>query len=672
MNISALFIDRPVATTLLTIGLALAGAIAFGFLPVSPLPQVDFPTVAVSANLPGADPETMATSVATPLERQFSRIAGVTEMTSTSNRGSTSIVLQFDLNRNIDGAARDVQGAINAARGFLPPNLPNNPTYRKVNPADAPILIVSLTSDTVSKARMYDAASTILQQKLSQVKGVGQVFVGGSSLPAVRVELNPTALSKYDIGLEDVRSMLSSTSVNRPKGQLANEVKTWEIQTNDQLFRAEQYLPLIVAYRGGAAVRLPDIADVRDSVEDLRAAGLAYGKPAVMLVVFRQPGANIIETVDLVRGLLPELEAAIPGDIKLSVVMDRTPTIRGSLRDVERTLVFSAFLVILVVLAFLRSGRATVIPGVAVGVSLVGTFGVMYLFGYSLDNLSLMALTVATGFVVDDAVVVLENITRHMEAGASPREAALVGARQITFTVLTMSTSLVAVFIPILLMGGMVGRLFREFAVTLSAAIAVSLLVSLTTTPMMCAKLLKSERGRSHGVLYRVSERIFNWMRWRYETTLPWALRHPRFMLILMAITVGVNFALFIIVPKGFFPQQDTGRLNGAIQASQDISFQAMKDKLTNVVNIISRRSCRRQRGRLDGRGRRRHDEHGPYVRYPEAAGETDAYRRSGDYQTTGKACTGAERTRLSSIRSGPAHWRKDGQCPVPVYAPGG
>jgi hydrophobe/amphiphile efflux-1 (HAE1) family protein len=589
VNVSAVFIRRPVATTLLTIGVALAGAIAFGLLPVSPLPQVDFPTIQVSATLPGADPETMATSVATPLERQFARIAGVTEMTSTSYRGSMSVVLQFELNRNIDGAARDVQAAINAARGYLPPNLPSNPTYRKVNPADAPILIVALTSDTVSIPRMYDAASTILQQKLSQVKGVGQVFVGGSSLPAVRVELNPTALNKYGIGLEDVRSMLSSTSVNRPKGQLANEVKNWEIQTNDQLYTAEQYRPLIVTYRAGAAVRLPDIADVRDSVEDLRAAGLAYGKPAVMLVLFRQPGANIIETVDLVRGLLPQLEATIPGNIKLSIVMDRTPTIRGSLQDVERTLVLSAVLVILVVLAFLRSGRATVIPGVAVGVSLVGTFGVMYLFGYSLDNLSLMALTVATGFVVDDAVVVLENITRHMEAGASPREAALLGARQITFTVLTMSISLVAVFIPILMMGGMIGRLFREFAVTLSAAIAVSLAVSLTTTPMMCAALLKSENGRPHGILYRASEQTFNWMRRRYEMSLPWALRHPRFMLTLMAVTVGVNICLFIIVPKGFFPQQDTGRLNGAIQAAQDISFQAMKDKLTKVVDIITR-----------------------------------------------------------------------------------
>ena len=436
----------------------------------------------------------MATSVAAPLERQFGLIAGVTEMTSTSSRGSTSIVLQFDLNRNIDGAARDVQAAINAARGYLPPNLPSNPTYRKVNPAEAPILIIALTSDSVGTAQMYDAASTILQQKLSQVEGVGQVFVGGSSLPAVRVDLNPTALNKYGISLEDVRGVLTSTNINRPKGQLADETRTWEIQTNDQLHTAEQYRPLIVAYRAGAAVRLPDVANVQDSVEDLRTAGLVNGKPAVMVVVFRQPDANIIETVDRVRSLLPQLEAAMPGGVKLSVVLDRTPPIRGSLRDVELTLVISACLVILVVFSFLRNVRSTVIPGVAVAVSLVGTFGVMYLFGYSLDNLSLMALTIATGFVVDDAIVVLENITRYMEKGVPPREAALMGSREIAFTVLSMSASLVAVFIPILLMGGMVGRLFREFAVTLSVAVAISLVLSLTTTPMMCATLLKPEK----------------------------------------------------------------------------------------------------------------------------------------------------------------------------------
>jgi len=587
MNISALFIRRPVATTLLTIGLALAGVLAFGLLPVSPLPQVDFPTIQVSAALPGASPETMATSVAAPLERQFGRIAGVTEMTSTSLLGSTGIVLQFDLNRNIDGAARDVQAAINAARGYLPPTLPNNPTYRKVNPADAPILILALTSDTLSRGRMYDVASTILQQKLSQVQGVGQVTVGGSSLPAVRVELNPTALSKYGIGLEDVRGMLSATTVNRPKGQLADGARTWEILTNDQLRKAEEYAPLIIAYRSGRAVRLADLAGIDDSVEDLRTIGLANGKAAVLLVLYRQPGANIIGTVDRIRDLIPQLHASIPAAIDLSVVLDRTTTIRASLHDVERTLVISVLLVTLVVFVFLRSLRATIIPGVAVSVSLVGTFGVMYLLGYSLDNLSLMALTIATGFVVDDAIVVLENITRHREGGLAPLEAALRGAKEVGFTVLSMSISLVAVFIPILLMGGVVGRLFREFAVTLSAAIAISLLVSLTTTPMMCAMLLKPERSRRHGRLYRANERGFDWLLRRYDASLSWVLRHPRGVLAVTLLTIAINGYLFVIIPKGFFPQQDTGRLTGAIQSAQDISFQAMREKLSEVVGII-------------------------------------------------------------------------------------
>jgi len=587
MNLSATFIKRPVATTLLTIGVALAGAIAFRLLPVSPLPHVEFPTIAVSASLPGADPETMATSVAAPLERQFGLIAGVSEMTSTSSRGSTSIVLQFDLSRNIDGAARDIQAAINAARGYLPADLPNNPIYRKVNPAEAPILILALTSDSVSTAQMYDAASTILQQKLSQVEGVGQVFVGGSSLPAVRVDVNPMALSKYGVSLEDVRGVLANTNINRPKGQLTNDKRTWEIQTNDQLRTAEQYRPLIVTFRAGAAVRLPDIANVQDSVEDLRTAGLVNGRPAVMVVIFRQPDANIIGTVDRVRSLLPQLEAAMPGGVEVSIVLDRTPPIRGSLRDVELTLVISAVLVILVVFSFLRNVRSTAIPAVAVGVSLIGTFGVMYLFGYSLDNLSLMALTIATGFVVDDAIVVLENITRYMEKGTPPREAALTGAREIAFTVLSMSASLIAVFTPILLMGGMVGRLFHEFAVTLSAAVAVSLVISLTTTPMMCATLLRPEKTAGHGFLYRASERIFNRMHGSYDTTLRWALRHPRFMLSLTLAAIVVNVGLFLVIPKGFFPEQDTGRISGTIQAEQDISFQAMKEKLTEVVDII-------------------------------------------------------------------------------------
>jgi multidrug efflux pump len=587
MNISAIFIERPVATTLLTLGMALAGVIAFRFLPVSPLPQVDFPTINVSASLPGADPETMATSVATPLERQFSRIAGITEMTSTSNRGSTSVVMQFDLDRNIDGAARDVQAAINAARNYLPAALPSNPTYRKVNPADAPILIVALTSDIVSRARMYDAASTIMSQKLSQVDGVGQVIVGGGSLPAVRVELNPGALNKYGIGLEDVRSLLSATNVDSPMGYLSDGTRNWEIQSNDQLHAASEYQPLIVRYNRGASVRLSDIGDVKDSVEDLRNLGLVNGDPAVMVIIFRQPGANIIETVDGVRRLLPQLGAAIPQGIKLSIVNDRTPPIRGSLADVERTLVIAGMLVILVVFAFLRNARATIIPSVAVPVSLISTFGVMYLCGYSLDNLSLMALTIATGFVVDDAIVVLENITRYIEKGLTPLEAAFRGAKEIAFTVMSMSISLVAVFIPLLLMGGIVGRLFREFAVTLSVAIMVSLVVSLTTTPMMCATLLKSDKDVVHGPVYRAVEWVFERMRRSYETNLRIALRHPALMLLLTALMVVMSVVLYKNVSTGFFPEQDTGRIMGQIIASQDISFQAMSEKLARVVDIV-------------------------------------------------------------------------------------
>ncbi|HXE94764.1 MAG TPA: multidrug efflux RND transporter permease subunit [Dongiaceae bacterium] len=587
MNISAPFIKRPVATTLLTIGLVLAGVLAFRLLPVSPLPQVDFPTISVNAGLPGADPVTMSTSVAAPLERQFGRIAGVTEMTSTSNRGSTSITMQFDLSRDINGAARDVQAAINAARGDLPANLPSNPSYRKVNPSDAPILILALTSESMSKPRMYDAASSIMQQKLSQVKGVGQVFVGGSSLPAVRVELNPLALSKYGVSLESVRGVLSSTNVNRPKGELTQGDKSWELRTNDQLRKAEDYLPLVISYKKGTALQLKDVATVRDSVEDLRSTGLVNGRPAVMVIVFRQPGANIIETVDNVRNLLPQLEAALPGAIKLSVVLDRTPPIRGSLRDVERSLMLSGMLVILVVFWFLRNIRATLIPAVAVGVSIIGTFAVMYLCGYSLDNLSLMALTIATGFVVDDAIVVLENITRYREMGQSPFQAALSGSKEIALTVLSMSVSLVAVFIPILLMGGIVGRLFREFAVVLSTAILVSLLVSLTVTPMMCATILKSEVQRKRGFIYRVSEEMFSRMYAAYEKSLAWALAHSRLMLTLLLVTIGFNLYLFRVIPKGFFPEQDTGRITGSIQAAQDTSFQAMENKLARIVAII-------------------------------------------------------------------------------------
>jgi len=587
MNFPGVFIKRPVATTLLTIGLVLAGIVAFRLLPVSPLPQVDFPTIGVSAGLPGADPETMATSVAAPLERQFGRIAGVTEMTSTNTRGSTGITLQFDLNRDINGAARDVQAAINAARSELPPNMPNNPGYRKVNPADAPVLILALTSDTVSRDQMYDAASTILQQKLSQVDGVGQVFVGGGALPAVRVELNPTALSHYGISLEDVRGVLAATNANRPKGQFGDAANAQEIQTNDQLHKAVEYNSVVVAYRNGAAVRLPDVGEVKDSVEDVRTLGLVDGKPAIMVIIFRQPGANIIETVDNVTRLMPQLEAQLPHGTKFTVVVDRTPSIRASLRDVEMSLIISCILVVLVVFCFLRSARATVIPGVAVVASLVGTFALMYLFGYSLDNLSLMALTIATGFVVDDAIVVLENITRHMEKGLTPFKAAMTGAKEISFTVISMSVSLVAVFLPLLLMGGMVGRLFREFAVTLSAAILTSLVLSLTSTPMLCAALLKPANEEKHGGFYTGMGRFFDALLSRYERGLRFALVHKRFMLILIGATLALNFFLWHKIPWGFFPQQDTSRLMGQIMAAQDISFQAMSKKLTEVVKII-------------------------------------------------------------------------------------
>ncbi|MES2356099.1 MAG: multidrug efflux RND transporter permease subunit [Pseudomonadota bacterium] len=587
MNLSALFIRKPVATTLLTIGIALAGMVAFKLLPVSPLPQVEFPTISIQAQLPGASPETMASTVATPLERALGRIAGITEMTSSSSLGSTRITLQFDLDRNIDGAAREVQAAINAARNLLPTGLPSNPTYRKVNPADAPIMILSLTSNTMTRAQMYDAASTVLAQKIAQVEGTGQVTVGGSSLPAVRVELNPNVLNQYGIGLEDVRTAITATNANRPKGNVEQGDRQWQIGANDQAMKAADYLPIIVTYRNGAAVRLSDLGEVLDSEQDLRNAGLANGKPSVLLILNRQPGANIIETVDRITALLPQLKASIPNAIDLAVVMDRTPTIRASLHEVERTLLISMGLVIMVVFLFLRNVRATLIPSVAVPVSLIGTFGVMYLAGYSLNNLSLMALTIATGFVVDDAIVVLENVSRHIEKGVKPMKAAFMGTREVGFTVLSMSISLIAVFIPILLMGGIVGRLFREFAVTLSVAILVSLVVSLTTTPMMCALLLRNEPARERGRLYQFSEKMFTGLLQRYERSLAWALRHGPLMMIILLATVCLNVYLYIIVPKGFFPQQDTGRLIGNIQADQSISFQAMRQKLANFVDIV-------------------------------------------------------------------------------------
>src|SRR5579885_905980 len=587
MNLSSPFIHRPVATTLLTAAVALAGAVAFRLLPVSPLPQVDFPTISVQASLPGASPEVMASSVATPLERQFGHIAGVTEMTSTSTLGSTSVTLQFDLNRNIDAAARDVQAAINAARSYLPANLPSNPTYRKVNPADAPILIVALTSDVYNQGHLYDIASTVIQQKLSQVEGVGQVVVGGSSLPAVRVDVNPTQLNAYGLGLEDVRNMLSHQNANRPKGQISDDTTTSDLATNDQLLKADEYKPLVVGYHNGAAVRLSDIANVQDSVENIRAAGMMNGQRSILVIIFRQPGANIIDTVDRVRLALPQLKASIPSAINLTVVMDQTITIRASVHEVERTLLISIGLVIMVVFIFLRNVRTTLIPSVAVPVSLIGTFGVMYLCHYSLDNLSLMALTISTGFVVDDAIVVIENVTRYLEEGMRPMEAALKGAREIGFTVFSISVSLVAVFIPILMMGGIVGRLFREFAVTLSVAILVSLIVSLTTTPMMCSRLLKHQRPEDHGRLYRASESVFTRILSFYEYSLTWVLRHSAFTMVVLLITIGLNIFLFVVVPKGFFPQQDTGRMAGGIQGDQDASFQAMEQKMVRFVNII-------------------------------------------------------------------------------------
>jgi hydrophobe/amphiphile efflux-1 (HAE1) family protein len=587
MNISAPFIQRPVGTSLLAAALLIAGILAFNFLPVAPLPQVEFPVIQVQAGLPGASPETMASAVATPLERQFGRIAGINQMTSTSSLGSTNIALQFDLNRNIDGAARDVQAAINAARSQLPANLPGNPTYRKVNPADAPIMILALSSDTILLPNIYDAADSILAQKLSQIEGVGQVFVGGGAKPAVRAEVNPTLLNKLGVGLDTVRAALAAANAHSPKGEFTGPVNAWAIRANDQIYRAEQYRNLIVSYKNGAAVRLGDVADVRDSVEDVRNIGLANGKPAVLLIIFRQPGANIIATVDRVRAALPQLKLSISPAIDTSIVLDRTITVRASVTDIERTLVVSVILVILVVFAFLRTFRATLIPSVAVPLSLIGTFGVMYLLGYSLDNLSLMALAISTGFVVDDAIVVLENITRFLEMGMPPVQAAYRGAREIGFTVLSMSTSLIAVFIPILLMAGIVGRLFREFAVVLSIAISVSLLISLTTTPTMCAKFLRVSHEKKHNFIYRAFETLFDRMLGTYGRSLNWVLRHQPLTFGVTIATAGLSIYLYILVPKGFFPQQDTGRIGGSVQAAQDISFGAMSVKMRQFVDVV-------------------------------------------------------------------------------------
>ncbi len=589
MNISAPFIRRPVATTLLTVAIALAGAIAFEVLPVAPLPEVDFPTISVSGSLPGASAAIMASSVATPLERQFGHIAGVTEMTSASTLGSTSITIQFDLSRDIDGAARDVEAAINAARTYLPANLPGNPTYRKVNPADAPIMILGLTSDKYGPGKLYDVASTIVQQKLSQIQGVGQVNAGGGALPSVRVDANPTQLASYGLTVSNLQSVLSLQNSDLAKGQITDGIMTADILANDQISLAADYKPLVVGYKNGAAIHLSDVAEVTDSVQNIRAAGYLNGKRAITVIIFRQPGANIIATVDRIRAQLPFIQASIPLGIDTTIVLDRTTTIRASVSDVERTLLISIGLVIVVVFVFLRNGRAMLIPGVAVPVSLVGTFAVMYLFGYSLDNLSLMAMTIATGFVVDDAIVVMENIARHLENGMRPFAAALKGAEEIGFTVFTISISLIAVFIPLLMMGGIVGRLFREFAVTLSTAVFVSMIISLTTTPMMCAYLLKNERAEKHGRIYMASERFFEWMLSLYRTSLHWVLDHPGLTLAVLFVTIALNVVLIVRIPKGFFPPEDTGAITGSVRGPQDSSFPAMNDSIRQIGAVIKK-----------------------------------------------------------------------------------
>jgi multidrug efflux pump len=587
MNISAPFIRRPIATSLLTVGILMAGAVAYRMLPVAPLPQVEFPTIQVSASLPGASPEIMASSVATPLERQFGKISGITEMTSSSLAGTTSVVLQFDLNRDINAAARDVQAAINASAGQLPANLPSLPNYWKLNPADSPIMVAVVRSDILPPSRLYDVADSIIGQKLSQIQGVGQVYIGGSARPAVRIEANPSVLANYGLSLEDVRATLGEVNSNEPKGSVSNGLVHWTFTDNDQLFDADHYRNLIVTYRNGAPVRVGDIATVQDSVEDIRTAGLQNGKPCIVMQVFRQPGANIVETMKRIRAALPLIQASIPAAATLAVAIDRTITIRASVNDIQITLLITVVLVIFVIFVFLRNVRSTVIPAIAVPVSLVGTCGVMYLCGYSIDNLSLMALTISTGFVVDDAIVVIENITRYHEAGLSPLQAAMRGSREIGFTVLSMSASLVAVFIPILLMGGIVGRLFREFAVTLSVAIGLSLVTSLTATPMMCAMFLRPANDEGHNWLYRLSERSFNRLATAYDRGLRWVLNHQALTLGVTILTVCLNVVLFMIIPKGFFPQQDTGYVSGNIQASQDVSFEAMRAKQKQFSDIV-------------------------------------------------------------------------------------
>jgi len=587
VNISAPFIHRPVATTLLTVAIAIAGLIAFQVLPVAPLPQVDFPTISIRSGLPGASAETMASSVATPLERQLGHIAGVSEMTSNSGLGSTNITIQFDLSRDIDGAARDVQAAINAARTYLPANLPSNPSYRKVNPADAPIMLIALTSDVYGPDRIYDIASTVIVQKISQIEGVGQANAGGGALPSVRVEVDPNKLASYGLTMGNLRSVLSLQNSNLARGRISDGERSYDIQVNGQISHAVDYRPLIVGYHNGATVRLEDVAEVIDSVADVRTGGYLNGKRAVNLIIFRQPGANIIETVNRIKAQIPSLKASIPQGIEMTTVMDRTTTIKASLRTVEGTLLLSIGLVVVVVFIYLRNPRATLIPAIAVPTSLIGTFAVMYMFGYTLDNLSLMALTISTGFVVDDAIVVMENISRHIEAGMQPFAAAMKGAREIGSTVVTITISLISVFIPLLLMGGIVGRLFREFAVTLSTAIVVSMMISLTTTPTMCAYLLKSEHGVKHGRVYMAFDRFFAWLLTLYRRSLRWTLGNFALVLTVLLLTIALNVVTAIKIPKGFFPQQDTGQLNGAIRGSEDASFPAMNAALVQAEGIV-------------------------------------------------------------------------------------
>ena len=588
MNISSPFIRRPVGTALLTLAVALAGMVAYLQLPVAPLPQVDFPTINVNASLPGASPDIMASSVAAPLEREFGHIAGLTEMTSSSTLGSSSIVMQFDLSRDIDGAARDVQAAINAARANLPANLPDNPSYHKVNPANAPIMIIALTSDIYDRGQLYDKADSIIAQRLLQIEGVGSVNIGGGALPAVRVDVNPTLLNSFGLSLENVRTMLSAQNANLAKGQIADNNGTADILANDQIFKATDYKNLIVTYTNGANVTLSDVATVTDSIENIRTAGYVNGKPAIPLIVFSSPGANIIQTVDAIKAALPSLKASMPAGVAMTIMLDRSTNIRASVATVEQTLIIAIMLVILVVFIFLRNPRTTLIPAVVVPVSLIGTFGIMYLFGYSLDNLSLMALTISTGFVVDDAIVVVENISRHAEQGMSPRDAALKGASEVGFTVLSISISLVAVFTPILLMSGIVGRLFREFAVTLSSAILVSLVISLTATPMMCACIMRSKKDDRHGRSYHASERAFAWIIEQYRQSLQIVLRHPLITVIVLVVTILANVVLFFFVPKGFFPTQDNGTILGQILGDEDASYQAMQQVTARFSHIAT------------------------------------------------------------------------------------